>query len=165
MTAGFTMFEIVDLNNCFYLLLLSITCFSKRGTGRHYGGRQARILRYRRQTLGYCVRMHTTRPLKTFRPLLLPLLSACLAGCAENLHTLESTSDMSREELAALCADLEQRANQDCNWNVLQQQSTMQDRQTWEVNCQARRDSARRSYDNVCLDGRAEPPAHGEPPD
>jgi hypothetical protein len=91
-------------------------------------------------------------------------LVAVLAGCAETTHTLENTSNLTREELVALCADLEMRAKQDCTWNVQQQPSSMENRQTWEVNCQARRDSARRSYENVCLDGRTELPEVDVPP-
>ena len=92
-------------------------------------------------------------------------LAAVLAGCADTTHTLENTSNLTREELVALCADLEMRAKQDCTWNVQQQPSSMENRQTWEVNCQARRDSARRSYDNVCLDGRTELPEMNARPD
>ena len=86
--------------------------------------------------------------------LTLPLL---LAGCMNQAHTLESTSHMSREELSRLCADLEARAAQDCEWNMRDQQSGIQDIQTWEVNCRARRDSARESYENVCMDERTAP--------
>lgn len=71
-------------------------------------------------------------------------------GCASNEHTLESTEHMNIEELTALCEDLKMRANMDCEWNMRDQQSGMAERQTWEINCRARRDSARRSYDNVC---------------
>lgn len=82
------------------------------------------------------------------------ILAAVAAGCASGVHTLENTSHMSREQLAALCADLEMRARQDCEWNMRDQQSAVQDIQTWEVNCRARRDSARESFENVCLDSR-----------
>lgn len=82
---------------------------------------------------------------------------AGIAGCA-HVHTLESTKDLSREELAALCADLELRANQDCRWDRQDQTVTVTDRQTWEINCLARRDSARESYDNICQPPRYERP-------
>ena len=75
-----------------------------------------------------------------------------LAGCVNNVHTLENTQSMSREELASLCEDLSMRAEQDCRWNMQQQQSSIPDQQTWEVNCRARRNSARQSFENVCLD-------------
>jgi hypothetical protein len=86
-----------------------------------------------------------------------------LAACADNVHTLESTGNLTRGELVALCMDLDMRANQDCSWNMQQQQSELENRQTWEVNCRARRDSARRSYENVCLDGRTEGEIPGDP--
>ena len=57
---------------------------------------------------------------------------------------------MSREELTALCVDLEIRANQDCEWNMRDQQSEVTDQLTWELGCRTRRDYARDSYDNVC---------------
>ena len=78
-------------------------------------------------------------------------LAALLAGCASRLHTLENTRDLSRDEMQALCADLEMRADMDCRWNMKEQQSTLADQQTWEINCRARRDSARQSFENVCL--------------
>ena len=103
--------------------------------------------------------------LRALKPALsVAALAAVLAGCADTTHTLENTSNLTREELVALCADLGMRAKQDCTWNVQQQPSSMENRQTWEVNCQARRDSARRSYENVCLDGRTELPEVDIPP-
>lgn len=77
-------------------------------------------------------------------------LVAFLAGCASNVHTLESTKDMNRNELVALCTDLQMRADQDCSWNMREQQSSVPNQQTWEINCRARRDSARQSFENVC---------------
>jgi hypothetical protein len=85
-------------------------------------------------------------------------------GCASNEHTLESTADMSVEELSALCEDLQMRASMDCEWNMREQQSNVSDRQTWEINCRARQDSARRSFDNVCQPWRLQPDAAGDPP-
>ena len=81
-------------------------------------------------------------------------LVVALAGCANKVHTLESTAHMTRNELVALCEDLEMRATMDCEWNMQQQQSAVADRQTWEINCRARRDSARESFDNVCQSSR-----------
>ena len=72
------------------------------------------------------------------------------SGCAGSVHTLQSTGNLSRDELAALCADLKIRADQSCQWNMQEMQSTITDQQTWEINCNARRDFARESYDNVC---------------
>ena len=85
------------------------------------------------------------------------VLALLLASCTNQVHTLESTSRMSREELSTLCADLEIRAAQDCDWNMRDRQSAIEDSQTWEVNCRARRDSARESYENVCMDARTRP--------
>jgi hypothetical protein len=95
-------------------------------------------------------------------PLAGAMIVALLSGCTQNVHTFENTADMTSDELFALCQDLEMRASQDCAWNLRQQQSSLENRQTWEVNCLARRDSARRSYENVCLDERTERP---EPPE
>jgi hypothetical protein len=106
------------------------------------------------------LRLHALKP-----ALSVAALTAVLTGCAETTHTLENTSNLTREELVALCSDLAMRAKQDCTWNVQQQPSRMENRQTWEVNCQARRDSARRSYENVCLDGRTELPEVNPRPD
>jgi len=81
---------------------------------------------------------------------------ACLlaiAGCAQT-HTIESTAHMNRSELLRLCEDLRIRAEMDCRWNVEEQQSSIGNRQTWEINCMARRDSARESFDNVCHPSR-----------
>lgn len=86
--------------------------------------------------------------------LFLLLSVAVLVGCASREHTLESTSHMTRNELLALCQDLQMRANMDCLWNMEEQQSSVADRQTWEINCRARRDSARESLDNVCQPSR-----------
>lgn len=44
-----------------------------------------------------------------------------IGGCANHAHTPESTSGMTNEELAALCADLEIRATMDCRWNMQEQ--------------------------------------------
>lgn len=77
-----------------------------------------------------------------------------IGGCANHAHTPESTAGMTNEELVALCADLEIRATMDCRWNMQQQQSSVPNQQTWEINCRARRDSARESFDNVCLTAR-----------
>jgi hypothetical protein len=110
--------------------------------------------------------MHAAKFLKLrllLRTLATVIASTLLAACADNLHTLENTSDLSRGELIALCEDLEMRASQDCSWNMQQQQSRLENQQTWEVNCRARRDSARRSYENVCLDGRTDGPAYPDP--
>jgi hypothetical protein len=77
------------------------------------------------------------------------LVSAC-----SRVHTLESTAHMNRSELIELCRDLKLRANMDCRWNAEEQQSSIEDRQSWEIGCEARRESARDSYDNVCLPSR-----------
>jgi hypothetical protein len=88
-----------------------------------------------------------------------------LTGCANNEHTLESTRDLSNEELAALCEDLQMRASMDCEWNMREQQSSVNDRQTWEISCRSRRDSARRSFDNVCQAWRFRPEGGAQPPE
>ncbi len=77
-------------------------------------------------------------------------LTVILSACASRVHTLKSTQHLSRNELVALCEDLTMRAKQDCQWNIKQRQSDLSNQQTWEINCRARRDSARESYDNVC---------------
>ena len=96
--------------------------------------------------------------LKLRIPALALLFAALAAGCAASLHTLENTRDLDREELAALCVDLKMRADQDCQWNMEQRQSSLPNQQTWEINCRARRDSARQSYENVCLQSRFSTP-------
>ena len=68
---------------------------------------------------------------------------AVLSGCAAGAHTLESTNNLTRNELLALCEDLQMRANMECRWNMEARQSSVTDQQTWEINCRARRDSAR----------------------
>jgi hypothetical protein len=77
-----------------------------------------------------------------------------MIGCAGGVHTLDSTKNLNRGELAGLCADLEIRANQDCRWNMQERQSSVTNQQTWEINCRARRDSARQSFDNACHPAR-----------
>ena len=67
------------------------------------------------------------------------------------------------EQASALCEDLQMRANMDCEWNMREQQSSVNNQQTWEINCRARRDSARRSFDNVCQPWRLQPDAAGDP--
>jgi hypothetical protein len=89
------------------------------------------------------------------------IVAGTIAGCASSVYTLESTADMSRTELAELCADLEIRSNQDCRWNIEQQQSSVQNQQTWEINCRSRRDFARDSLDNVCHPARFQDPNQG----
>lgn len=91
------------------------------------------------------------------------VFSALLAvtGCARH-HTLESTAHMTRSELLRLCEDLRVRAEQDCRWNVEEQQSSISNRQTWEINCMARRDSARESFENVCHPSRFGAPVERE---
>jgi len=84
------------------------------------------------------------------------MTAAYFCGCA-NVHTLESTQHMSGEQLTSLCADLRLRANQDCRWNMEARQSSVPDQQSWEINCRARRDYARESYDNVCHTARLDP--------
>lgn len=86
------------------------------------------------------------------------LAVALLAGCASQVHTLENTKNMSRGELQALCEDLRMRATQDCRWNLQVEQSSVSEQQTWEINCRARRDSARESFDNVCRSSRLQNP-------
>ncbi len=85
------------------------------------------------------------------------VLPVLLCACSQNLHTIESTEHLSQQELAALCEDLRMRADMDCQWNMREQQSSVSDQQTWEINCRSRRDSARRSYDNVCQSWRLQP--------
>jgi len=92
---------------------------------------------------------------------LMLIVAATITGCTSSVYTMESTADMSRTELAALCADLEIRANQDCHWNIEQQQSSVQNQQTWEINCRSRRDFARDSLDNVCDPARFRKQDHG----
>jgi hypothetical protein len=89
-----------------------------------------------------------------FRIGALVLLAASLLNACGSVHTLESTAHLNRSELLALCADLELRANMDCQWNAEERQSSIEDRQTWEIGCMARRDSARDSFDNVCHPSR-----------
>lgn len=79
-------------------------------------------------------------------------------GCANRAHTLDSTSGLTRNELLSLCEDLRMRAELDCLWNAAEQQSAVTNRQTWEINCRARRDSARESFDNVCQASRFRTP-------
>ncbi|MDG2375190.1 MAG: hypothetical protein P8M18_02455 [Woeseiaceae bacterium] len=86
------------------------------------------------------------------------VLTVILGACAGRVHTLESTQHLSRNELLALCEDLAMRAEQDCQWNIEQRQSDLSNQQTWEINCRARRDSARESYDNVCQSSRFRAP-------
>jgi hypothetical protein len=81
------------------------------------------------------------------------IAAVTISGCA-NPHTLESTESMSDADLSALCADLQMRADMNCEWDMKQQQSSIPDQQTWEINCRARRDSARDSFDNVCMQPR-----------
>lgn len=50
------------------------------------------------------------------------------------------------------------RAEQECQWSIEQRQSDLSNQQTWEINCRARRDSARESYDNVCQSSRVRTP-------
>ena len=76
-----------------------------------------------------------------------------VSGCART-HTIESTAHMNRSELLRLCEDLRVRAEMDCQWNMEEQQSSVSNQQTWEINCMARRDSARESFDNVCHPSR-----------
>jgi len=89
------------------------------------------------------------------RVLVLTLIG--LAGCTQ-LHTLENTGDLTTEQLAALCADLQVRASQECRWDRQDESVAVTDRQSWEINCEARRDAARQSYDNVC-----QPPRYRRP--
>ena len=105
--------------------------------------------------------MYTTQFLTArhmYRLLILATFAAIFSGCANRSHTLESTSDLSRNELLALCEDLLMRAEMDCQWNMEQRQSDVPNQQTWEINCRARRDSARVSYDNVCQASRFRAP-------
>ena len=102
---------------------------------------------------------------------LLLILIAVLSGCASRAHTLESTNNLTRNELLALCEDLQMRASMDCRWNMEERQSSVTDQQTWEINCRARRDSARESFDNVCMPSRFSDPGviqneeESEPPE
>ena len=82
------------------------------------------------------------------------LIAASLLIACSSVHTLESTAHLNRSELLALCADLELRASMDCQWNAEERQSSIEDRQTWEIGCMARRESARDSFDNVCHPSR-----------
>jgi hypothetical protein len=114
--------------------------------------------------------MSLTKPpcLSVVRNAMLMVLAAILpAACSTGVHTLESTARLNHAELVALCADLELRANLKCQWNALEQQSSIEDRQTWEIGCMARRDSARESFDNVCQPSRLGAPAYqrGDEPD
>jgi len=105
--------------------------------------------------------MYTTQFLtgpRVFGKILLTVILAFVSGCANRAHTLDSTSDMTRNELLALCEDLRMRADLDCRWNVEERQSSVTDLQTWEINCRARRDSARESFDNVCQASRIRAP-------
>jgi hypothetical protein len=95
--------------------------------------------------------------------MLIVLAATLSAACSSSVHTLESTARLNHAELVALCADLELRANMECEWNALEQQSSIEDRQTWEIGCMARRDSARESFDNVCQPARLGQPQ--APPD
>lgn len=85
------------------------------------------------------------------------LLPVLLCACSQNLHTVENTEHLSQAELVTLCEDLRMRADMDCQWNMRDQQSTLANQQTWEVNCRARRDSARESLDNACQPWRFQP--------
>lgn len=105
--------------------------------------------------------MHTTQLLMAHpmrRISILLGMAAVLSGCASRVHTLESTQHLSRNELLALCEDLAMRAEQECQWSIEQRQSDLSNQQTWEINCRARRDSARESYDNVCQSSRVRTP-------
>ena len=109
----------------------------------------------------YRVCLYTTELLTGGRMparILILIVIAVLSGCASRPHTLESTSNLTRNELLALCEDLQMRATMDCRWNIEEQQSSVTDRQTWEINCRARRDSARESFDNVCMPSRFSDP-------
>jgi hypothetical protein len=79
------------------------------------------------------------------------ILTGFLVAACSHVHTVENTAHMNRSELIELCRDLRLRANMDCRWNAAEQQSSIEDRQSWEIGCEARRESARESYDNVCL--------------
>ncbi len=100
----------------------------------------------------YTTELLTVEPMPTRIHFL--LVSALVCGCAPQTHTLESTGRMTRNELLALCEDLQMRANMDCRWNMEERQSTVPNQQTWEINCRARRESARESFDNVCQPSR-----------
>ena len=80
-----------------------------------------------------------------------------LCACGQTVHTIENTEHLSQAELMTLCEDLRMRADMDCQWNMREQQSTLENQQTWEVNCRARRDSARESLDTVCQPWRFQP--------
>ena len=73
-----------------------------------------------------------------------------LSSCASEVYTIQNTAHLTSDELIALCADLEIRANQDCRWNMRDRQSDVSDQLTWELGCQTRRDYARESIDNIC---------------
>jgi hypothetical protein len=105
--------------------------------------------------LRYCVSLYTTELLrgKGLRQLALSIVPLVLGACAQ-VHTLENTAHLTRSELLRICEDLRIRAEQDCQWNVEEQQSSLGNRQTWEINCMARRDSARESFENVCHPSR-----------
>jgi len=101
----------------------------------------------------YRVRLYTTQFLTGNRMpkrLLMVIIATLASACASRVHTLESTSHLTRNELLALCEDLQMRATMDCDWNMEEQQSSVPNQQTWEINCRARRESARDSFDNVC---------------
>ena len=101
----------------------------------------------------YCVCLYTTEFLTgnaLHSLILLLIVLAAITGCAPRTLTLESTSNLTRNELLALCEDLQMRANMDCRWNLVERQSSVMDQQTWEINCRSRRDSARESFDNIC---------------
>ena len=109
----------------------------------------------------YRVCLYTTELLTGGRmpkQFLLLISIAMLCSCASRTHTLESTNNLTRNELIALCEDLRMRATMDCRWNMEQRQSSVTDQQTWEINCRARRDSARESFDNVCMPSRFSDP-------
>ena len=104
----------------------------------------------------YTTQLLMAHPIRRIAVLL--ALGAILGACASRVHTLESTLHLSRNELLALCEDLTMRAEQNCQWNIEQRQSDLSNQQTWEINCRARRDSARESYDNVCQSSRVRTP-------
>ena len=80
-----------------------------------------------------------------------------LCACTQTPHTVENTKHLSQAELAELCEDLRMRAAMDCEWNMREQQSSVANQQTWEINCRARRESAQRSYDSACESWRLQP--------
>jgi len=85
------------------------------------------------------------------------------AACSHHPHTLENTAHLTPAELASLCNDLKMRAAMDCEWNMREQQSTVDNQQSWEINCRARRDSARESFDNICEASRLQDEDGGPP--